>query len=230
MLKIPKNLFQIWIGDRPAPYNWMDTWRHAHPEWSYKLIDNDYIGQRRFRNQHLINEYLKRREFPGAADLIRYEILYEFGGFMPGADAICLKSTDALWTIPTAYTVFENEIARPGLVSPILAANPENEFVKILISELNELQPQKIGKAWRTTGNQFIARMLEKHDNNVIVFPSYYFIPEHFSGQKYTGDGPVYAQQLFGETTGRYGKVSFKNKIFRVLGRIRSAYFRKVKK
>lgn len=230
MVAIPKNLFQIWIGDRPAPTDWMETWKQTHPDWNYTLIDNSYISQRRFHNQSLITEYIKRREFPGAADLIRYECLYEFGGFMPEADAVSLRSTNELWSKATAYTVFENEIVRPGLVSPILAANPKNSFLKILVDELNGVPPQKIDKAWRTTGNAFVAKMLSAHENNVVIFPSHYFIPEHFSGQKYSGNGPVYAEQRFGETTQGYAKLSLKSKVYRLGARIRSAYFRKFKR
>ena len=59
MVEIPKTLFQIWIGDRAAPLDWMATWKKTHPDWEYKLIDNSAISQRRFRNQKLINEYIK---------------------------------------------------------------------------------------------------------------------------------------------------------------------------
>ena len=229
MVEIPKTLFQIWIGDRAAPLEWMATWKKTHPDWEYKLIDNSAISQRRFRNQKLINEYIKRREFPGAADLIRYELLHEFGGFMPGADAISLQSTNELWSRPTAYTVYENEIARPGLVSPILASNPNNAFLQTIIDKLHEISPTKIDKAWRTTGNQFVAKMLSEYDNDVVIFPSHYFIPKHFSGQTYSGNGKIYAEQRFGETVNAYAKISLRNKAYRLIGRARSAYFRKIR-
>ena len=127
--QIPKILMHIWIGHLSAPIKWMDTYKKHHNDWKYVLIDNSYMQSRRFRNQILIDEYIKRNEYPGAADLIRYEMLYENGGFLPASDSICLCNTDELWTEKCAYTVYENEFVRGQLISPILACNPGNMFV-----------------------------------------------------------------------------------------------------
>ena len=229
-IAIPKQIYQIWIGDRNPPRTWMETWKNHHPKWSYTIIDNEYLKEQSFKNQHLIAEYIKRREFAGAADLIRYEILYENGGFMPEADSICLKNTDELWTQKTAYTVFENEIVRGDFVSPILASDKQNVFVGSLISELNKLKAADLDKAWKTTGNAFVARQLKQTSNDVVIFPSHYFIPKHFTGQTYSGNGPIYAEQLFGETTGGYAQLSLWSRLMRKKGKIRSAYYRKFRK
>lgn len=225
-IKIPRNLFQIWIGDRLPPLNWMKTWRDFHPSWNYKLIDNDYLSHHKFINQHLIDEYIKRCEYAGAADLMRYEILYEYGGFMPEADSICIKATDELWTQNTAYTVYENELVRPGFVSPILACEPKNDFLNGVITDLNRLRPTQLDKAWKTTGNAFLARYIETKNSRVVIFPSHYFIPQHFSGSEYKGGKVVYAKKFFGETTGAYGRLSLLQKLRRLSGKARSAYFR----
>ena len=33
--KIPKIIHQIWIGDKPAPTKFMDTWRDKNPDFEY---------------------------------------------------------------------------------------------------------------------------------------------------------------------------------------------------
>ena len=38
---------------------------------------------------------------------MRYEILYEFGGFMADADAVCLHPVDKLLTRAGLYTVYD---------------------------------------------------------------------------------------------------------------------------
>lgn len=222
MMAIPKNMFQTWIGPRPAPLEWMQKWQDVHPNWNYTLVDNDYVSSRTFRNQKLIDEYMLRAEYAAAADLIRYEVLFENGGYMPGADSLCLRPTDELWTKSTAYTVYENEFMRGQLVAPIMACNPENEFVKALIDRLSEKEPHQLDKAWRTTGNYFVTCMIEELEPEITIFPSHYFIPEHFTGRRYVGDGPIYARQLFGETVGGYQKPSFSGRLKMLRGRIRS--------
>jgi hypothetical protein len=147
---------------------------------------------------------------------------------MPEADSVCLRKTDELWRFETAYTVYESEEARPGLVSPILACEKGNDFVKKLIEELRKFKPSGLDKAWKTTGNLFVAKMLGNIQNSVIVFPSHYFIPRHFTGIEYKGNGPIYANQLFGETTNKYAKLSFMKRVKRIKGRLRSAIYRKI--
>jgi mannosyltransferase OCH1-like enzyme len=209
-MNIPKKLWQTWIGPNPAPLKWMNTWPEKHPDWEYKIVDNEYVSNRKFYNQHLIDEFMNRPKdagYAGAADLIRYEILYEFGGFMPGADAVCLENTDELWVDDPeiCYTVYENEILRPKYVSPIYACNPGNKFLEIIIEKLHALDVNKFGRyvsVFRTTGNAFLADMIQQHNPHIKIFPSHYFIPCHFlrPEQRYSGPDKIYADQMWGTT------------------------------
>lgn len=207
-VQIPKKLYHIWIGPRPAPEHWMQTWVHFHPSWDYLRLDNNYIQGRRFKNQKLIDDYMKRFEFAGAADLIRYEILDELGGFIPEADSICLQATDELWKDQTAYTVYENEMVRGKLVSPILASVPSQRFVANIVSDLNKKTVFELDAPWKTTGNLYMARKIEEESPSITIFPSYYFIPDHYTGVSYTGSGKVYAKQFFAETSKIYKKAN----------------------
>ena len=43
---IPKIIHQWWTGDLPAHIEgWMDEWRRLHPDWSYRLHEDDISGQ-----------------------------------------------------------------------------------------------------------------------------------------------------------------------------------------
>lgn len=199
-LVIPKKLGHIWIGPVTPPLEWMNTWKEKHQDWEYTLYDNDFLNSYNFKTQHLINEYLRRRLYCGVADLMRYEILYNNGGLLAEADSICYHNTEELFTKPCSYTVYENEMVRGKLVSPILACEPKNEFVGILIEELSQLKTNDLDEPWRITGNLFVAKMIEKHKPNIHIFPSHYFIPIHFEGIVYGGNDKIYAKQLFGST------------------------------
>lgn len=227
-IQIPNLLAHIWIGPRPAPLEWMHSWRETHPNWKYTLYDNAYVSGRRFRNQALIAEYMKRGEYAGAADLIRYEVLYENGGFIPGADTVSLRNTEELWIKSCAYSVYENEEVRPGSVSPVLACDPGNSFVEALIKTLSKLPYYRLGKAWRTTGNMFMMRMISEMKPDIVIFPSHYFIPRHFTGVQYLGSDVVYADQMFGETTGAYSPPNKFAQVKMSLGKVRSKVLRRL--
>lgn len=208
-MEIPRSLAHIWIGPLQPPLELMESWRKLNPDWEYRLYDNAFVSGRRFRNQPLIDEYLKRAEYAGAADLIRYELLDEFGGLIAEADSLCEKPVAPLFETGRLFTVYENEFVRGELVSPILAATPGHPFVRALSDELGKLRPEDLLEPWRSTGNLFVARMIRSLAPEITIFPSYYFIPEHYTGETYTGDGPVYARQLFGTTRKSYPAVGW---------------------
>lgn len=203
---IPKTLGHIWIGPLDPPLEWMRSWRDHHPGWDYRLYDNDVLLSRRWRHQALIYEYYRRGHYAGVSDLMRYQILYEQGGFLPEADSRCLRPTDALWTSPSLYTVYENE-NRGGLVSPFLAAAPRHPYLRVVNLRIaRHWRPETLGPPWRSVGNRFLMKCIAaRPPADLVVFPSHYFIPEHKRHGRYTGEGPVYCEQFWGSTKGLYG-------------------------
>ena len=41
MSKIPKIIHQLWIGNKPAPTNMMNTWKEKNPEFEYIFWNED---------------------------------------------------------------------------------------------------------------------------------------------------------------------------------------------
>ncbi|OOY08659.1 glycosyltransferase [Thioclava sp. F36-7] len=204
-MQIPKKLGHIWIGPLDAPTNWMNTWKHFHPEWEYTLYDEEFLRDADFETSSQIQEYIRRGHYSGAADLMRYEILWRHGGFLAEADSVCLRATDQLFEDNAElYTVYENEFVRGKLVSPILAAKPKNDFLRHLIDTLKEVPPTELDLPWKETGNLFVARKIEELHPEIVIWPSHYFIPIHFTGVEYKGNDPIYAEQYFGSTKKLY--------------------------
>lgn len=206
-MNIEKKIIQIWIGPRPAPLKWMNTWREFHSDWEYTIFTQSDLEKRKFKNQHLIDRYFNDNLFSGVSDLIRYELMYETGGFFPEADFICKANTEELFTSPQdyCYTCYEHEKSRPGYVQPILAANAGNEFLEQLIEELHILRPEDLSPyPWESTGNSWLSKMIPKYEPKIKIWPSYYFIPEHYDSgsKKYRGNEKIYANHVWGSTAG----------------------------
>ncbi|MCU0905723.1 MAG: hypothetical protein MUE83_17925, partial [Tabrizicola sp.] len=192
---VPRRIGHIWIGPHPAPLDWMRSWSDAHPGWTYRLYDNDYLTGRRFRCQAQINEYFRRGKYAGVSDLMRYEILFEEGGFLPEADSVCLHPVDDLLTEARACTVYEFAEGKTGMMSPFLASEPGNPVIGRVIDRLSGLDPEAMGSPWTTTGNGFLRRFFLANKalkSQVTIFPSHYFIPEHYKGETYTGPDRIY--------------------------------------
>ena len=207
-------MIHIWIGPKSPPLHWMNTWHQLHPHWQYTVFDNAWFAKTTFRNQHIIDQYYRREKYNAVADLIRYELLYDHGGFLPPADAVCLENTDELWceSSDKCYTVYEHERARPHFVSPIYASNPGNAFLEIIIKELGKITAHDIEhkKVWKVTGNEFLRWMIKKHKPEIKIFPSHYFIPKHYSAKtpRYNGPDKVYADQMWGSTRQIYKDIA----------------------
>lgn len=208
-MNIPYNMIHIWVGPLQPPLTWMNTWKQKHPNWTYRIFDEQEFRNTNFYNQHLIEEYYKRGRFNGVADLIRYELLYKEGGFLPPADAVCLHNTEELFVHNNmCYTVYENEKIKPDYVSPILASPANHPFLKFLIEDLHKLSPSDLkDKVWESTGNGYVGRMIKEHLPDVKIFPSHYFIPQHYdSTERYNGTDKVYCDQMWGTTKKIYDK------------------------
>lgn len=196
-----RKLHHIWVGPLRPPTECMDSWKSLG--WDYTLCGNEDIKSFGFKNYESIQYYLKNGMYHGVADLMRYEILYRYGGFMPGVDCELISSAEEMEELLCCelITVYENETARPGLVSPILGATKGHPFLKLIIDNLYELKPT--GEPWKLTGNAFIQKMIELHNPKVNIVPSNYLIGVHFCGCPGVGD-KTYAKQHWGRTKKLY--------------------------
>lgn len=199
-MTIPKILHTVWIGDKPVPWHWINTWKEKHPDWEHILWDNDKVFGRKWRNQRHIDYLRERKMWSAIADVLRYEYLHEYGGFAGGADSVCLNPIDELFEDEAydAYTCYENEKVTGRLVSPLLGCSKGNPLANQLIEILG--MKEKLGDtAWLTTGNLFMMHVIAALEYpRLKVFPSHVFLPEHHSGAKYMGDEKSYATHMWG--------------------------------
>lgn len=94
--KIPKIIHQIWIGPNRPPEQfekWKESWLKLHPTWEYILWDEEKISQLKLINQEFIDQ---EKNYGAKSDLIRYEIIYQFGGLYIDIDFECIKPLDFL--------------------------------------------------------------------------------------------------------------------------------------
>jgi len=206
-LKIPKIIHQMWIGPLDMPKKMIDTWTEKNPEWEHILWTEEEIKRRYpngFINQKAIDEH---QSWCGKCDIMRYEILYDYGGFFPDADCVCTNSLDDHFLNHAFFSCFENEKVRPDLISVGYMGSIKGcELMKKCTEFLGEqisLDERKTGMmAWQMTGPVLITGMIHKTKYPAFIYPSYVFIPKHYTGETYTGSGKSYSDQYWGSTFG----------------------------
>jgi hypothetical protein len=207
-MTIPKIIHQLWIGPKPMPSKFMDTWRDKHPDYEYIRWTESEIARRgiQFECQRHID---RMSEINGKADIMRWEILYHFGGIFLDADSICIEPFDESFLSKDAFAGFENENVRKGLVATgTMGFTPKHPLCRAAIDWMltNDSCPETCGhRAWYTVGPGLLTRLLETGKySSFMVYPSYSFLPIHFTGDRYSGHKKVYAYQEWGSTKQNY--------------------------
>lgn len=91
--RIPKVIHQIWLGS-PFPERFKKnqlSWQKYNPDWEFKLWTDEEVKCLRLYNQE---QYDKATNFGEKSDILRYELLYRYGGLYVDIDFECLQPMD----------------------------------------------------------------------------------------------------------------------------------------
>ena len=208
-LTIPKIIHQIWIGPKPAPIKLMDTWKNMHPEFEYIYWNENEIINRGLNLIGVKNRIDEMEEICGKVDIIRWMILFEYGGIFIDADSICIEPFDDTILNTKSFAGWENETLRPGLIAiGTMGFPPKHPLVGLIIEwiKANCVSVEKTGlRAWQTVGPTLLTNMYNTGlFKDMTIFPSYYFLPIHCTNFEYNGHGKIYAYQEWGSTRQNY--------------------------
>lgn len=208
-MAIPKKLHIIWIGDESKrPDALIQTWREMNPSFSLKVWGNEDLEKATWDFMPQIRAWWNR-EINGAADVMRWELLYRHGGLALDADSICVRPLEDWLFEPDGFAVWENEITRPGLIGcNALGFAPRHPLVGQILADISRDPDLTAEMAWVKVGPGRITNTVRSLKyNDLTIYPSHFFAPEHFSGPQYRGKGPVFASQKWGSTYKSYGKL-----------------------
>ena len=178
--RIPKIIHQIWLGS-PFPEKYIElqnTWKKFHPDWEYHLWTDENIKDLKFINREIFD---KTENFGAKSDILRYEVLYQFGGLYVDTDFECLKSFDDIHCMCDFYagTLTSED---PRILIGLIGSSPKNDVIKKNIEEINVASrkhtPEDI---FDTTGPIHFTRcffdVVQETNQKCVIFPSTFFYP-----------------------------------------------------
>jgi len=178
--RIPKIIHQIWLGsDVPESFialqeSWIEF--HLGRDWCYKLWTDADVAQMVLYNQEF---YDATDNYGVKADILRWEIVYAFGGIYADMDAECLRSFDELLSYDffTALQPLDTFFVQLG--AALFGAVPGHPILKHCIETIKDdwnLQgaPKKTGPVHFTKSFYATAG---KNGMRDIALPAYYFYP-----------------------------------------------------
>ncbi len=208
---IPKFLHQMWIGEKPRPEKLMNTWRDKNPSCVYLLWTDQNLKWFPFQNTWQRDN---TPEFSGKCDIMRFEILYRYGGIFIDADSECVNELDDFFFENDRFTCYDNELAlsegflAPDLINPaFMGCQQGDQLFGKICSEIGKMttidQP-----AWVKTGPVMFTNVQKKWQKEfpMKIYPSWYFIgTAHGNGTNYTGTDKVYSKHYYGSAYDLYG-------------------------
>lgn len=215
MDRIPKIIHQIWLGDQSKrPSRLMQTWVDKNPTWEYKLWTEFEVEQLNLRCKKQFDQDV---HLAGKADILRYELLYNFGGFFIDADSECIRPLEDFLCENITFAGYEHKSGVDYMNGLGLIANgylgsvPNNLLLGLMIQHISTIPNVNIRMPWEVTGPKLLTEFINRTRLPFTIYPSHYFIPVHYTDivnktDGYNGDDYVFSKQYWGTTLG-YDKV-----------------------
>lgn len=180
-LKCPKVIHQIWLGS-PLPEEFkvlQQTWieHHANRGWMYKLWTDEDVAELPLYNREF---YDATDNYGVKSDILRWELLYTYGGVYVDMDYECLRSLDELHYTYDFYTALQPlDTAFVQLGAALVGSVPGHPILEHCIRTIKDDwhhkgAPKKTGPVHFTKSFYACAG---KNGNKDIAFPAFYFYP-----------------------------------------------------
>jgi mannosyltransferase OCH1-like enzyme len=178
--KIPKRIHQIWLGSKfPKSYRcFVDEWIRYHPKWEFYLWTEKEARQLSMANRKLFES---SKNLGTKADILRYEILYKYGGLYVDTDFLCIKPFDDLLSLD--FFCGNGHLEKALMFNGLIACREKHPIIKRAIDSLAVLDIDSKENCYDSildaTGPDFLSRMFfsEEDRGRSVVFPTTFFYP-----------------------------------------------------
>jgi len=182
-MHIPKIIHQVWIGPNKRPDCWMDSVRDFCRDfgYEYKLWDDAAVS-----SLHMVNHnfYHNEKSYHGKSDILRYEILYHYGGVYIDADSVIVRPEkfNTLLSEFKADAGFGFERDNELICGGVSISIQHSKFMKSCILAI----PKRNMNAapWISIGPMLITDVYNKggYSYGVTLYPSKTFYPISWHG------------------------------------------------
>ena len=197
---IPKIVHQIWIGPKKRPDIWMDGVKKFAEKfgYEYKLWDDDAVSKLTMINK---TWYDKEPTYNGKSDILRYELLDQFGGVYIDADMAVVRpeGLDKLIKgVGNRDCAFGFEVDNQLICGAVTFAVKGSKFIKKCIEVLPTRDMTQL--AWISVGPKLITDLVIKYQTQIplAVYKSTVFYPLRWHGIQ---DVYLHTKMIFPEDT-----------------------------
>lgn len=185
--RIPKIIHHIWLGS-PLPEKfarYRKTWQKMHPDWTFMLWDDAAVAKLGLIN---VRPYCAAKNYGEKSDILRYEILYRFGGLYVDTDFECLQPFDALHHSCDFYA---GSYPHPGggsfwIINALIGSCSGHPILKRCIEGIQQSRDRSDNSSaavMERTGPSFFLRAITEAIvqgdaiQKTVIFPATFFYP-----------------------------------------------------
>lgn len=183
----PKIIHQVWVGPNPIPENeqlWIQGWKDHNPTWEHRLWTDKEVESEKLVNTYA---YSTATSYSERSDVLRYELIYKYGGLYLDTDFKCLRSLDALCL--EDLDCFAPHVHKEGacfkdIESSVLGGRAGHPLLEALVADLEQSSRDKGQHVVARTGPGYFRRHLTK-ECGLYCLPSETFFPYHWIGKEH---------------------------------------------
>lgn len=190
--KIPKILHQFWHGGPiPEKYKQLtELWKNLHPDWNIMLWDEKAVAEFGLANKWM---YENMHNPSAKSDVVRYEVVYSYGGVYVDTDFLPCQNFDKLLYLDLFCGIVGSydgtlKVAETSLAPSIFGASQGNQILEKIILKIGQekVVPRTIPQIMTITGPEMFSREVLSDMSTgrplTVALPPNYFYP--FPGQQ----------------------------------------------
>jgi len=183
---IPKIIHQIWLGSElPEKFKpLVKSWEKMHPHWEYHLWDDEAVKHHQFFSYRLEKLFEKATNYGMKSDILRIDLLYQYGGVYIDIDFECLKPLDPLHHTPSCK-FYSALLGKDGVIAnAFIGSVPKHIILRALLHKFQRIQQTECLSAqdvMQLTGpyafTQVINQFIRSPNHNICIYPVNFFYP-----------------------------------------------------
>ncbi|HLB52343.1 MAG TPA: glycosyltransferase [Chlamydiales bacterium] len=185
---IPKLIHFIWMGSPPpdSVYISMDSWKKHHPDWEIKLWTDTEIELFNWTSDRSKLVFQSGKNWAEKSDILRFEILYQYGGIYSDTDVVCVNSFENLICKEISFFAgFESNkikrFGRPLIGSAVIGAKKNSPVIMRCIDFTKSSEEEPTVHQHLRSGPGPITKAsyeaLELKAEDVLLLPCSYLYP-----------------------------------------------------
>ena len=194
---IPPIIHFIWLGSplTAQAERAIASWKKYHPSWKTEVWTDERVRDFPWTKERLYKLFQEAGTWAEKADILRLDILYQFGGIYSDVDVICLRSFhDLVIQDITFFSCFELNYTSRHYGAPffvgtaVMGSSKGSAVIKYCLDHCQSESEAPRAGILKRTGPGLVSRACQNHfvnpEEKILILPCSYLYPFPWMSRK----------------------------------------------